>query len=260
MDIQLFNKFAPIIQSLTTADFNDGVALKRKMQISEEGKIQTCYAPFDFVNLDARIVLVGITPGLTQMVNAIKEAKVQLDRGADPTAALAAAKKVGAFSGKMRTSLVEMLNHVGVQHIFGISTCDEFFAGKSALVHTTSLLRYPVFANGENYDGSPSLLRTPALKAMFLNWFAQEAALLPNAVFVPLGSVVSKIFRYAADTSILQRTQILDGMPHPSPANSERIKYFLERKNAKALCNRTNAGMIDRAREQLIRKVSELAA
>ncbi|MEF8747353.1 MAG: hypothetical protein V5B31_05795 [Candidatus Accumulibacter propinquus] len=72
------------------------------------------YAPFEYINPSARIVLVGITPGPTQMVNANNEARRVLLAGKTFSEAIQAAKGVGAFSGEpLRTNLINQLNHWG---------------------------------------------------------------------------------------------------------------------------------------------------
>lgn len=42
-----------------------------KLTIERDGNIQICYSPFDHVEKSARVVIVGITPGMTQAVNAL---------------------------------------------------------------------------------------------------------------------------------------------------------------------------------------------
>ena len=53
-------------------------------------------------------------PGRTQMMNALRECRAQLDRGASEEKALMAAKKTAAFSGAMRPNLTAMLDRVGL--------------------------------------------------------------------------------------------------------------------------------------------------
>ena len=48
---------------------------------------------------------------------------------------------------------------------------------------------------------------------------------------------------------------LLDGLPHPSLANAERIAYFLGRKRRNDLSAKTRADVIDAARDELLRKV-----
>lgn len=141
MDTTLFQRFAPVIRSLSAAELVGSTTLEDKMRIATDGRLSVCYAPFEYINLRARVVLVGITPGRTQMLNALREARRQLDLGADPEPTLMAAKRTGAFSGAMRPNLVGLLDHVGVNDWLGITSCDELFGSASHLVQTTSLLR-----------------------------------------------------------------------------------------------------------------------
>ena len=43
--------------------------------LHEEGSLKIYYAPFDYVNKDAKIALVGITPGAQQMAVAFSSAQ-----------------------------------------------------------------------------------------------------------------------------------------------------------------------------------------
>lgn len=58
---------------------------------------------------------------------------------------------------------------------------------------------------------------------------------------------------------LLDRSQILDGLPHPSGGNAERIAYFLGKKSRGALSEKTNPQKLDQARDGLIREVMALA-
>jgi hypothetical protein len=57
---------------------------------------------------------------------------------------------------------------------------------------------------------------------------------------------------------VIQRERVLEGLPHPSGSNAERIAYFLGRKNRGALSSKTNPEKLDRAREVLRRQVARL--
>ena len=111
MRSNLFAKFAPVIAGLSAAELKGAASLFDKLSIAREGNIEVCYAPFEYINPAARVVLVGITPGKTQMLNALREARHQLDKGAPALEVLKAAKQTGAFSGAMRPNLVGLLDH-----------------------------------------------------------------------------------------------------------------------------------------------------
>ena len=254
-----FQQFSPIIRSLTAAELKGAPSLNAKLRIAEDGPIEVCYTPFEFINPGARVVLVGITPGRTQLLNALRECRTQLDNGAGELQALIAAKQTGAFSGAMRPNLVALLDCVGIQHWLRIKSCDELFGSKSHLVQTTSVLRNAVFVNGENYNGTPSMIRHPLLQQQLMDGFGEDAQALPDAIFIPLGDKVAEALFFLAERGYLSKDRILAGMPHPSPANAERIKYFTGKKERAALSIKTLPEKLDTARDELIGRVAALA-
>lgn len=259
MNTELFKRFSPVIRSLSAAELEGAASLYSRLRLVQGGKIEVCYAPFEFINPQARVVIVGITPGRTQMINALKELRRQLDLGKDTVHALIAAKRTGAFSGAMRPNLVGLLDCVGVNRWLGIRTCDDLFGTSQNLVQTTSVLRNPVFVDGENYNGTPNMTRDPLLRDQLLAHFGEDVKALPNAIFVPLGDKVAEALHFLAEQGLLDRNRILDGLPHPSGANAERIAYFLGRKNRNALSVKTNPDKLDQARDTMSRKVLALA-
>jgi hypothetical protein len=256
----LFQRFAPIIRTLSAAELNGAPTLKTKLLLAAEGNLEVCYAPLEYVNPHARIVLVGITPGLTQMVNSIKEARRMLDLGAGVDETMMSVKRVGAFSGSMRKLLVDLLDYIQIHRWLGISTSDTLFGTHSHLVQTTSVLRNPVFRDGGNYNGAPDILRTPLLREQLFAGFVQDATLLPDAVYVPLGPVVCKVLEHLVEQGLIKRNQVLSGLPHPSPANQERIAVFMKRKAGHLASIKTDVGKLERARESIQKQVSALAS
>ena len=226
--------------------------------ISQDARLSAHYIPFDYVNTKAKLVLVGITPGLTQWKNAVAEMQRQLQQGTSIDVALEETKKVGAFSGAMRNNLIELLDAIGIQDWLGIAGCASVFDEDKHLIHTSSILRHPVFVNGANYNGTPNMTKTPSLKSLMLEHFAKEAAQFKDALFIPLGPVVSDGLNWLANEGILRPQQILHGLPHPSPANAERIAYFIGKKERTALSTKTNADKLDAARSGLISQIESL--
>lgn len=259
MDNKLFERFSPVIRSLSAAELDGAASLNTKLRLAQDGKVEVCYAPFEYVNQQARIVIVGITPGRTQMLNALKEARRQLDNGADAASALIAAKRTGGFSGPLRPNLVSLLDHVGLNSWLGIRSCDELFGAAAHLVQTASVLRNPVFVEGGNYNGTPNMTRHPLLREQLLAYFGEDAKALSKAVFIPLGDKVTEALHFLAERGALDRGRILDGLPHPSGANAERIAYFLGRKSRSALSVKTDPVKIDQARSNMVQKVAALA-
>lgn len=258
MDNQLLRKFAPVIRSLTATELNGAPSLYDKLTLAQEGDLRVCYAPFEYINPSARVVIVGITPGHTQMHNALREVRRQLDEGATEAVALKVAKATGAFSGAMRPNLTGLLDAVGIHKWLGISSCDKLFGTASDLVQTTSVLRNPVFLKGENYNGTPIMTRNHFLQQQLITYFAEDIAALPNAVFVPLGDKVADALHFLSQKGLLDSERILDGLPHPSGANAERIAYFMGRKFRNELSVKANPDKLDEARERLQKRVMAL--
>jgi hypothetical protein len=234
MTPDLFAKFADFIQGADMARIEAEIASPDALRLATGAvgakRIDVAYAPFDHINRDARIVIVGLTPGRQQMRNAILEARRLLRAGASIDEARAGAKVHASFSGPMRRNLVDMLDDIGVARLLGLGSTASLWAEASDAVHFTSVLRYPVFVDGANYSGAPHPVRTPILIDQVRQWFAEEARVLRHALFVPLGPKVAEAVEAVAAQAGIDPTRILTGLPHPSGANAERISFFLGRK------------------------------
>lgn len=253
MNASLFFQYASAIRTFS------GNASDERLLMDRDDKVSIHYAPFDYTNEKAKVVIVGITPGKTQMLNAIAEARRQMASEATEDRILAAAKRTASFSGAMRPNLVGLLNKIGLSQWLGIHSCDALFGSASELVQTTSVLRFPVFVDGENYNGTPNMLKHPLLRRYVIEHFGQEAQSLKNAVFVPLGDKVGEALRFLVSEGILRQEQVLDGLPHPSGANAERIAYFLGNKSKESLSAKTDPIKLDKARISLMQQVSTLS-
>ena len=229
------------------------------MTLASDGALRVAYAPFDHVAPEARLVIVGITPGRVQAVNALRAAGTALRRGADLSEALAEAKRTGSFSGPLRANLVAMLDAIGASRHLGVESAADLFAPGSGAVHFTSALRYPVFVNGANYNGTPDVLRTPILRGMIETHLAEEARLLPDALWLPLGPKPEAALRHLAGQGVLDLGRILGGMPHPSGANAERVAIFLGRKDPGLASRQTDPVKLLAAYQALSAQIGALA-
>jgi hypothetical protein len=254
----LLPRFAEIIAASSQAEIQSDPSLGSRLVLDRQGSFCVTYAPFDHVNRSARVVLVGITPGRQQAVNALLEARRQLVAGRDVDAASKAAKETASFSGPMRQTLVEMLDHVGLNRCLDVKSCQELFGTHAGLVHYTSALRYPVYLKGANYSGSPKVISHPMLRQYVSEYLAAEARQLPDAVWIPLGPWSAAALLMLASEGKIDQSKILDGLLHPSPANAERSAYFLRRKTKAHLSVKTNPDLIDTARAKLICRVAAL--
>lgn len=199
----------------------------RLLMAASDG-VKIYYAPFEHLNPEARVVLVGITPGPTQMFNANTEARRSLLAGRSFEEAIRNAKGVGAFSGEpLRGNLVAQLNHWGFHRWMGLGDSGEMFSTARHLLHTTSLLRYPVFVNDDDYRGNPPMTKHPLLRKFLLEHFVTEVEQLKDAVFVGLGPQVQRVLDWLTTEGVLDARQIIGGMLHPSPNCTYRIKYLV---------------------------------
>ena len=254
---EFFDRYASLIATYSSSGVGENNILGQ-LSIAQQDSLTVAYAPFDHVPLHADLVIVGITPGHTQAINAIASASIALRAGKNNKEASRLAKLTGSFSGPMRANLVSMLDHVGLASALGIATCATLFDPAHETVHLTSVLRYPVFVRGTNYNGAPDMLKTPLLKSMIDTCLTDEARRLSKAVWLPLGPQPARALDYLCSRGLLDRRQVLDGLPHPSGANAERIAYFTGRKAREALSFKTNPDSLDAALKKLRRQVADL--
>ncbi len=254
----LFDRFATLIKESSPDRLVSKTKIDERLLLKQEGELAVYYAPFDWINRDARIVLVGITPGATQMYNALAEAHRQLNAGTEAEAALREAKRTGAFSGPLRENLVAMLDYFGVQKWLGLSSTRQLFGVSASLLHTTSVIRFPTFAAGENFNGSPAILRTPFLRDLVEEYFFTEMRQLKHSIIVPLGDKVGEVIDWLVDRAAPDRIRVLSGLPHPSPQNIERIQYLIERRSRERLSKKTNPAKLDAVRARLFASVAAL--
>jgi len=255
--MNLFSDYTLVIRTLKDSELANN-CLPESLLIERQGDLTTWYSPFDYVNSQAKIVIVGITPGHQQAANALLKARDVLLANGTEEQARKEAKVFASFSGAMRNNLVNLLDAIGINNALNIDSTKALFEDKSALAHFTSALRYPVMVNGKNYSGTPSMIATPFLKNQLINGFGAECQALPNAIYVPLGPKVTEAMQYLVKEGLLKADNVIDGLPHPSGANAERISYFLQKKSKEALSVKTNADKLDTARILAINKVKAL--
>jgi hypothetical protein len=254
----LFARFTPTLRSVSDAEIRSDPTLQGRLSLGTSGPLSVFYAPFEHIQTSAKVVIVGITPGLQQATNALLEARRQLIAGRPPAEALAAAKVFASFSGPMRTNLLEMLDFIGLNRWCGLPTASQLWDSHSHVAHFTSALRYPVLLNGKNYRGAPSMKVTPLLTAIVMQHLKEEAVALRDAVWVPLGPSAAHGTALLTSEGVIDPTLVLDGLPHPSPSNIERIRYFVGKKTRDKLSRQTNPDLLDCIRAALLAKVSAL--
>lgn len=227
--------FRQMIGSLPeNRELNREDLLTENFLMYQSGRLEMFYAPHnEYLNPAAKIMVVGLTPGWTQMSTAIQEArKAALEDSSDEDLCRRA-KEAASFAGPMRMNLIQMLDALELPRLLNISTSGELFERKRLLLHTTSLLRFPLFVDKKNYNGAhPGLLTRPFLKETALSSVSEELELLKGALVIPLGTRVEQILQLAVQAGSLDPEQCLWGFPHPSGANGHRHKQFAARQEA----------------------------
>ena len=155
--------------------------------VNKDGNIEIYYAPFDYVNSKAKIVIVGITPGFQQMLQSFEV----INQGKS----LKEVKDLSSFKGSMRTGLIKYLDELKVNNILKIKSCESLFNKNSKYLHTTSLVKYPVFDKGKNYSGA-NILKKKILLDFIEKNFLKELKTLKKAIIIPLGNTVSSTIEY----------------------------------------------------------------
>lgn len=195
--------------------------------LERAGNLEVFYAPFDHLNDDAEVVLVGVTPGWTQVEVSFVAARTAIAAGMHDEAVLREAKRVASFSGGLRRNLVSMLDQIGVAIALGLPSSAELFDSASGLLHPTSAIRYPVFKAGRNYTGSvPSITKSPLLIRYLNEILAPELGSVSHGLVIPLGRAVELALGHLIQAGRLDVERCLFGFPHPSGANAHRASQF----------------------------------
>jgi hypothetical protein len=220
---QEFDRFRDAIVTLPTKDrYERADLLCARFHLFTENGLDVYYAPFHYMNRKARVVLIGLTPGWTQMERAFWAAKEGLTRNLDGEDLFRWISSTGSFSGPMRTLLIGMLDGIGLDRCLEVASCAELFSQANHLVHFTSAISAPVFKDGKNYTGNPSPLKVGTLRKFIINNLGQELRLLPDAVVVPLGKVAGEAVKFLESQRLIAFDRCLMDFPHPSGANGHR--------------------------------------
>ena len=213
------SKFLNQIRSLKK--INKSTITNKNFLIKREDNIEIYYAPFDYINSKAKIMIVGITPGLQQMLQSFE--------AVNEGRSLKEVKDLSSFKGSMRTTLIKYLDELNINKKLRIKSCESLFNINSKYLHSTSLIKYPVFDKGRNYSGS-GLLKKKILLDFLEAHFVKELKKLDKTIIVPLGNTVSSTIDYLNNEFKLNLKCFLKGFPHPSGLNVRKDIQFRENK------------------------------
>lgn len=208
--------------------------LSDEFLIEKHKDIEIYYAPHnEHANAKAKIFIVGITPGFQQMSTAMATARKCIEDGVDIEETKYLCKVAGRFSGSLRKNIISMLDEIKLNEALNIESSSELFADKDYLLHTVSLIPYPVFVKGKNYTGhTPKLIKSDFLMTYVNENFIDEISNLEDVFIIPLGRAVEEVLEELISKNILKEEQVLKGFPHPSGANVNRLPQLKENKEA----------------------------
>ena len=144
--------------------------------IDKENNIEIYYAPHnEYLNPKAKIFIVGITPWFQQMSTAISTARKWLEVSDDIEEIQYKCKSEARFSGSLRKNIISMLDEIELNRVLSLNSCEELFGDSDVLLHTISLIPYPVFVKKENYTGhTPKLIKSDFLMKYIYDNFINE--------------------------------------------------------------------------------------
>jgi len=232
--------------------------------IATEGRYELRYVPFEHVTRTARVVLLGITPGATQISLSYDALRRALVADFPDEDALAAAKVFGAFGGSMRSRLNQMFQRFRIHEIVGVSTPEDIWDIDLGILHSTSVVPHAAFKNTRMFNGSFSeVLGTPLLRASF------ECDLLPtlprlpsDARLIAVGRTPYDALAWCIKNGYVRRDQVLGAFPHPSGSSGSQVDYFIGTKKIDELTPsdpvRYRVPWLDRARAELEEAVTNV--
>ncbi len=228
VDRALFPKFAAQIASLPDrTSYRKADLLTSTFRLYQDGDLEIYYVPLEYLNEKARIILVGITPGWSQLEIAYRAAHHGLATGLSPNEIVLYVDQQASFAGPIRRTLTAMLDGLDIPAALGIEASRQLFDVHNNMLHTTALVRYSVLVKEENYTGhNPNLLKTPVLRRYVEDALAKELQQVSDALVVPMGTSVSDALRFLIDHRQLDPARCLLGFPHPSGANAHRAHQY----------------------------------
>jgi hypothetical protein len=221
-----FARFRDAIAALPRGGLTRDHLLDGRFQVVSGVGFTVHYAPFDHVNAQARVVLVGLTPGWKQTKLAFETARDHLGARDGDDRVLWAVKQQASFAG-MRTTLVRWLDGIDVDRALGLASTAELFNQRAELLQTTSAVRYPVFCSGDkNWSGTNPAISEPVLGDLVRGLLGPELRSLAEALVVPLGVAVKAGLQDLVDLGELDPDRCLFDFPHPSGLNTSGPRRY----------------------------------
>ncbi len=189
---------------------------------------------FDYVNKDAEVMILGITPGPNQAVD-VEDAKRLSKKEL---------KRKYAFSGTlMRKNLIDELNYILLNKFLNIKDCKSLWEDDFSRVEMTSLLKNAVYENNESktpFNETQKINKNKQLKNEFENGFKNDCKKYKNLrIIIALGKKIKIIIDELQKEGIIDSSVKILSIPHPSGGNNGQVSYFLGRSSNEKYNNET---------------------
>ena len=173
---------------------------------------------FDYVNPKAEVVIVGITPGNSQMDGSRE--------GLSPREI----KRKYAFAGTLRKNMVRMLDYIGVNTMLGICSCASLWEEDFDRVEMTSLLKDATYIVGKSgktmFKDTEMIAKSEKLTEKFENGFVKDCEQYKKAkLFVACGQGVYDELLKLKERGVI--TAPVVAIAHPSGNNAIRVLYYM---------------------------------
>ncbi len=200
--------------------------------VEAEKEIELYYCTHnEYMNPRAKVFIIGITPGFTQMSKSISTARACIEENKPLEEMVHLCKKEGRLAGVLRKNVGEMLEALDLPNGLGVESAKVLFDEREDLLHTTSMIPFAAFVKGKNYTGhSPQLLKSDFLMSYVEAHFYPQIEVMQEALIIPLGRCVEEVIKGLIAKGKVDENKCLLGFPHPSGANVNRKKQFEEEK------------------------------
>lgn len=217
------------------------------MKTRSEGCLSICDFPFTQSFLTADIILVGLTPGYSQLIQSIELFRSYAEeksikhsaRSIPKTSTINEIQSQIYFSGQMRVNMFKMLAILGIS---SINTDRPSWVAETKLLETseflkigyTSLFKGAVFWKDKNYTGyNPKISTSNLLMEEKSNTIKELSTYTnQNVLIVPMGRVVENYLNSELSLCRDSKKILLNGFPHPSSANGHRVTQFNNNKES----------------------------
>lgn len=211
--------------------------IDKPIVVGKHGAYSASYVPFEHTNTNARLVLVGTTPGHTHIKRAAELTAIML-RARQPGLVIQREHKRQVEMGDplARPNLLRMLDHFLIPSLVGVPNAATLWDDRFDTIQPLALLPLATTRRGLAFDGSfDEVLDVTLLREQFEALFmARVRQARRDALYIAFGRTAWAALAHAATAGIIQPRQMLGMMPVPTRAGT-MVRYFLREISAAQL-------------------------